>query len=116
MELSDEEYLDMLLTEQADREVFTEIEGYHRHIEDRMKVIIAAGHWSSDKSDELREFLKQNTTSAISKGKFISQLTEMALEIIGADRPHASKIPVGMLPSKEFNACAILTPRKGATI
>ena len=117
--LTDEEYLDELYMLLRDDE-WADIQERASQYEDpgaSAKRAIDRGEYKQDQFDTLVEAIKESTTPSLYfRGKFITLLRNMALNMLEPYRPKLENIPVGCLPTRLLNAGAYRTPRGGAVI
>jgi hypothetical protein len=71
----------------------------------------------SPEDEKLREELwhEMGNPSKALRGQLIQVLQEGVLHILG-DEPSLTRIPVGLVPARQLNACAARTPSGGAAI
>jgi hypothetical protein len=117
---SDEEYMAYVYNVLKDSSYISEIADIYEQAysaQDRFAVAVAAGAVNQDEFESFSAFTREShMLEDAFRGKFIQALRDMTLAAIRDDRHRVNGIPVGLLPSRELNACAIATPRGGALI
>jgi hypothetical protein len=117
---TDDEYLDYIYSVSVDNSYVSEyIRAYNENfdLEKEFAVLVAAGVYQPDEIEKFKEIsLETYSLDKAFRGEFINSLKQMALMVVEDDREYLTSIPVGLLPSRELNACAIRTPSNGAVI
>jgi hypothetical protein len=117
---TDEEFLFHLYSSMHDESWLKDIkQAYEEHfnVEALYADAVAAGICMPNEIGNFKNAIEEGLFSEQGfRGTFITGLKTIAVALTTSDRDRVSSIPVGLLPSRELNACAVVTPRGGAVI
>src|SRR5215813_10967528 len=102
---TDEEFLEQLWPKEADLDWMRTIQARANSKEqESIDAGIASGLWKESERSDALEMFREHFSERMQQGRFIQTLRTYALDLLPVDRNKAEKIPVGFVPSREFNA------------
>ncbi len=115
---TDEEYLIELYELYKDEKVINMLLSVPNNIQDQIiNDILNTPSWKNNKYDKKEEILREsNQPKKFFNGLRIKLLKEDSESILEPCYKYLSSIPIGYLPTKYLNACAVKTPRSGVVI
>lgn len=119
---TDEEYLKQIYESLKDDDYIRAMSGdpiknasfYEQHYRDTMSKYI---NNPNQLEEEVKGYMDETNSLDLSfSGDLIKMHQKWALRILGHVGRFVKEVPVGLLPTRELNACAIATPRGGSII
>ncbi len=112
--MTDEDFLSLLFENKRGRYYLERDETY---IQARADELIASGNWNADEKDELVELLNNaSSPKGAFQGIVIESFRREALRCMGHLASQVAQIPVGFMPTGEFNAFAVKAPSGGHVV